>query len=67
MTDSTQPAVPAHSSARPTACEPHAVSDRADVPIAATKSPGKRGSNEQHLVLRPQLGRPKPPGRQRRR
>jgi hypothetical protein len=39
MTDSTQPAAPAHSSARRTAREPHAVSDRADVPIAATKFP----------------------------
>ena len=43
MTDSAQPAVPAHSSARRTKCEPHAVSDRVDVPIAATKSPKQTG------------------------
>ena len=39
MIDSTQPAAPAHSSARRTTCEPHAVSDRADVPIVAAAIP----------------------------
>ena len=39
MTDSTQQAAPAHSSARRTAREPHAVSDRADVPIVAAAIP----------------------------
>jgi hypothetical protein len=39
MTDSTQQAAPAHSSARRAAREPHAVSDRADVPIVAAAIP----------------------------